>query len=389
MKIIDNKKEINEPILENHRLIDIFRQSPISIELYDNEGLLLDINQACIDLFGLKSVDDIRGFNLFSNPHISEQDLLSIRAGKPIKYELVYNFELIRSKNLYETTREGICNLECFINPTFDQDKKITGYIVHITEITERKKAEELLAKQTKELQEVNATKDKFMTIVAHDLKSPFNAIIGFSDLMLQNFDQLDHDTFLVGLKTIESASTHAYKLLENLLIWAQNQTGKSKFIPEKINIKAQITESIKLIEGVAISKKIKISVSVRKDIYVLADKNMLDSILRNLISNAIKFSFRGEKIKISVTKFETEIQISVSDKGIGISPERLHAIFEIDKYINTSGTEDEQGTGLGLILCKDFISQHNGEIWVNSTPRVGTSVSFSLPLKQHSINNN
>jgi PAS domain S-box-containing protein len=376
------KIEFKDPILETPRLIDIFRQSPISIELYDSEGILLDVNQACIDLFGLKNSDDIRGFNLFSNPHLSDHDLVDIRAGKAIKYELAYNFDFIKSKNLYETTRKGICFLECFINPTFNQNKEITGYIVHINEITERKNAEELLAKQTKELLEVNATKDKFMSIIAHDLKSPFNAIIGFSDLMLKNFDQLDQDTFLKGLQTIESASTHAYKLLENLLIWSQNQTGKSQFNPEKLNLKAQINESLKMVESAAISKKIEISVSVRKDLYVFADKNMFDSILRNLISNAIKFSFKGGRIKVSATKFETEIQISVSDKGIGISPERQSAIFEIDKYTNTSGTENELGTGLGLILCKDFIAQHKGKIWIESTPQAGTLVSFSLPLK-------
>lgn len=376
------KIEFKDPILENPRLIDIFRQSPISIELYDSEGILLDVNQACIDLFGIKNSDDIRGFNLFTNPHLSEKDLADIRVGKPIKYELAYDFESIKSKNLYKTTREGICYLECFINPTLNQNKEITGYIVHINEITERKNAEELLAKQTKELQEVNATKDKFMSIIAHDLKSPFNAIIGFTDLMLQNFDQLDQDTFLKGLKTIESASTHAYKLLENLLIWSQNQTGKSQFNPEELNLKAQINESLKMVESAAISKKIRISVSIRKDLYVFADKNMFDSILRNLISNAIKFSFKGGEIKVSATKIESEIQISVSDKGIGISSERQSAIFEIDKYTNTSGTENELGTGLGLILCKDFIALHKGKIWVESTPHVGTLVSFSLPLK-------
>lgn len=376
------KIEFKDPTLENPRLIDIFRQSPISIELYDSEGFLLEVNQSCIDLFGLRNGNDIRGFNLFSNPHLSEQDLVDIRAGKPIKYELVYNFDIIKSKKLYETTRNGICYLECYINPTLNQVNEITGYIVHITEITQRKKAEELLAKQTKELQEVNATKDKFMSIIAHDLKSPFNAIIGFSDLMIKNFDQLDHDTFLKGLKTIESASNHAYKLLENLLIWSQNQTGKIKFNPEQLNLKSQINESLETVETVAINKKIKISVAVTKDIYVLADKNMFDSILRNLISNAIKFSFKGGKIKVSANKFDTEIQITVSDKGIGISPERLSAIFEIDKYTNTSGTENELGTGLGLILCKDFIVQHKGKIWIESTPHAGTSVSFSLPLK-------
>jgi len=136
------------------------------------------------------------------------------------------------------------------------------------------------------------------------------------------------------------------------------------------------------MVESAATQKKIKISTSINKDIHVFADKNMLDSILRNLISNAIKFSFKSGKINVSATKQKTEIQISVSDQGIGISPERLSAIFRIDKHTNTTGTENELGTGLGLILCKDFIAQHNGNIWIESTPHVGTLASISLPLK-------
>lgn len=379
------KTKFQEPIHENPGLIDIFRQSPISIELYDKDGFLLDANQACIDLFGIKNIRDIIGFNLFTNPHLSEQKIADIKAGKSIKYELVYDFEAIKSLNLYQTTCNGICYLECFINPTFNQSEEISGYIVHITEISERKHVQELLAKQAKELQEVNDTKDKFMSIIAHDLKSPFNAILGFTDLMLSNFDQLDKETVLTGLKTIESASKHAYQLLENLLTWARNQIGGSQFNPEMLNLKAQVNESLSMIESAAFNKNIKISVSVSKDLYVFADKNMLDSILRNLISNAIKFSFKGGKIKISATRLENEIQISVSDKGIGISSERLSSIFRIDKHTNTTGTENELGTGLGLILCKDFIAQHKGKIWIESTQNVGTLVSFSLPINLQS----
>ena len=374
--------------LEDVRLIEIFKQSPISIELYDKNGFLLEVNQACVDLFGLSNNIEIKGFNLFSNPHLTPQGILDIKAGKPIKYELEYNFDLIREKNLYKTTRQGKCYLECFINPTVDSNKEITGYIVHINEISERKQAEMLLEKQAKELQELNATKDKFMSIIAHDLRSPFNAIIGFSDLMIKNFHQLDEETFLKGLKIIESASNHAYKLLENLLIWARNQTEKSQYSPEMLNLSQLVHEALKTIESTAVHKKISFSTSINKNLQVFADQNMLDSIIRNLVTNAIKFSFKEGKVRIKAILTENGVCISVSDKGIGISSDRLASIFEIDKHTNTNGTENELGSGLGLILCKDFVTRHNGKIWIESTLNKGTKVSFTLPLKSGTSEN-
>lgn len=381
----NERKMVN---LEDVRLIEIFKQSPISIELYDKNGFLLEVNQACVDLFGLSNNIEIKGFNLFSNPHLTPQGILDIKAGKPIKYELEYNFDLIREKNLYKTTRQGKCYLECFINPTVDSNKEITGYIVHINEISERKQAEMLLEKQAKELQELNATKDKFMSIIAHDLRSPFNAIIGFSDLMIKNFHQLDEETFLKGLKIIESASNHAYKLLENLLIWARNQTEKSQYSPEMLNLSQLVHEALKTIESTAVHKKISFSTSINKNLQVFADQNMLDSIIRNLVTNAIKFSFKEGKVRIKAILTENGVCISVSDKGIGISSERLASIFEIDKHTNTNGTENELGSGLGLILCKDFVARHNGEIWIESTLNKGTKVSFTMPLKSGTSEN-
>lgn len=259
---------------------------------------------------------------------------------------------------------------------------EINTITVHFTEISARKNAEKLLEKQSAELQESNVTKDKFLSIIAHDLKNPFNAILGFSDLMLKNFYELDDETLLKGLTTIESASKHAYKLLENLLIWSQNQTGRREFNPESLNLKTQINESLSMVESTAAKKGIHIVLNIKKSIQIFADKNMIDSILRNLISNAIKFSHKGAKIRIAATESDHEIHISVSDDGVGMSPENLSSIFKIDKHTITLGTENEQGTGLGLILCKDFITRHNGKIWVESTPGKGSVFTFSLPSK-------
>jgi signal transduction histidine kinase len=253
---------------------------------------------------------------------------------------------------------------------------------VNFTEITKRINAEKLLEKQAEELIKLNATKDKFLSIIAHDLKNPFNAIIGFSDLMIQSFDDLDNETLLQGLNTIETAAKQAYKLLENLLAWAQNQTGSSPFRPEILNLNSQLEESLKIINSSAKIKGISVVNSIKKSIHIFADKNMLDSILRNLILNAIKFSYKGGKVKISAIEKDQEIRVSVKDYGVGIQPDKQTAIFQIDKQTITLGTENEQGTGLGLILCKDFVLRHNGTIWVESIPGNGSNFIFSLPLK-------
>lgn len=373
---------LNDKKLENIRLIELFTQSPISIEIYNKEGILLDVNQACVDLFGLVNSDDIKGFNLFTNPHLTPEGLFAIKSGNPIRYELEYDFDLINEKNIYRTLHRGKRYLECFINPTFDLSNFISGYIVYITDITERKKTEIILANQARELQELNATKDKFMSIIAHDLKSPFNAIMGFSDLLIKNFDQMDLETVLKGLKIIDEASTHAHKLLDNLLLWARNQAKRNNYKPEAVNVKKQIRESVKEIESIAKNKEIKISTRrIDPKLQVVADKNMLDTIIRNLLTNAIKFSFKGNKVNLAATQTGENVLFVISDNGIGIQEKRLKELFQIDKYTNTNGTENELGTGLGLLLCKDFVERNNGTIWIESIHNKGTQAFFTIPV--------
>jgi PAS domain S-box-containing protein len=251
---------------------------------------------------------------------------------------------------------------------------------VNFTDITERKNIEIKLEEQARELREISIMKDKFMSIIAHDLKSPFNAIIGFADLIIKHLDQLDKEELLQGVTTIHNASTHIFKLLENLLTWAQNQSGKINFSPEILNLRKQILKTISTIESVAKNKSISIKMNIDNECRIFADENMFDTVIRNLVSNAIKYSFKGTEITITATETDQQVQISIADQGVGINPERLSAIFEIDKRSNTTGTDNEQGTGFGLILCKEFINRHQGKIWVESTPGVGSIFTFSLP---------
>lgn len=236
------------------------------------------------------------------------------------------------------------------------------------------------------ELEKANKTKDKFFSIIAHDLKNPFNALLGFSGLLLENHTIIDEEEREIYIKTINESSMKTYKLLENLLTWAQSQTGKIKFKTEIINISGLITETISLLEEPTWNKEIKLISNAEKDLSINADKNMIDTVIRNLVSNAIKFTPKGGVIIVKSQTITDEnnqkfAEISVKDNGVGISSEIQFKLFKITENITTRGTEEETGTGLGLILCKEFIDRHHGSIWVESDVDKGSKFVFRIPL--------
>jgi len=372
--------------VDNSKYLHIIEQSPIAIEFYDFSGQLMEANRASFDLFGVENADELNGFNLFDDPNLPPQMLADLKAGKSIRYEFEFDFDLVKEKKIYTTSRNGKCYLDCFINPINNEEQIPIGYTVYVMEITDRKKAEIQLEEKSIELYKLNTNKDKFFSIIAHDLKNPFSAIIGFSDLMLKNFNSLDDETLLKGLNTIESAAKHAYKLLENLLIWSRNQTGRIKFNPEILNLKTQIEKIIRESEGLAISKDIRLSSGIRKNYMVFADKEMIETILQNLVSNAIKFSNRGGKVRISASTNNNNVEVTVSDSGVGIVSDHLKNIFEIDTRTNTADTDNEFGTGLGLVLCKDFLIRHGGRIWAESIQGKGSRFTFTLPLYEKQV---
>lgn len=380
MKVKNKKRRLTDQNMDNKKYMNIFRQSLNATELYDANGKLVDANRASLDLFGVEKLEDLTNFNLFTEPNFPLLAITDMKAGIAGKYEFLIDFDLAKEKKLFETNKEGKYNLECCINPIMGENKVPTGYIVFTNKITDRKHAEILLEKRVKELKELNVSKDKFLSIIAHDLRNPFGAIIGFADLMLKNFTEIDDDTLHKGLKTIESAAGQAHKLLENLLIWSRNQTGMYKFTPEVINMKDRIVQAIKVAEGNASIKDIKLSSDINGNYLVYADQDMIDTVLRNLISNAIKYTRKGGKVKVSVKTNTNNVEITVADNGVGIPAEKQSEIFEIDKRTNTSGTENEEGTGLGLIICKDFLARNGGQIWVESTQEKGSKFTFSLP---------
>ncbi len=240
---------------------------------------------------------------------------------------------------------------------------------------------EKKVQQRTLELQELNATKDKFFSIIAHDLKNPFNVLIGFSDLLKQDYHQMGDEERLEIVEAMSEASEYSYKLLENLLEWSRSQTGRINYTPQLFDLKNIVTETIKLLESGAINKDIILLEAVAQNSMVFADPNMITTVIRNLVSNALKYTPNGGFVNIRSSKENNRMEITVTDSGIGIKKEDLNKLFRIDVHHSTEGTQKEQGTGLGLILCKEFVEKNDGEIWIESQPGFGSKFIFSLPI--------
>jgi two-component system, sensor histidine kinase and response regulator len=229
------------------------------------------------------------------------------------------------------------------------------------------------------ELERLNKTKDKFFSIIAHDLRNPFNAIMGFSELLCRDFNEMDDKQKLGLLELINLSSESAYNLLDNLLQWARTQTDKIKFSPEYFELSGMVKQVIDLHGIIAEKKQITLESAIPDSTRVFADKNMIHTVIRNLISNAIKFSHKGGRVFISSFENGAMTEVVIRDQGIGMSRENLSMLFRIDTYYSTSGTSGESGTGLGLIICKEFVEKNQGRIRASSKPGEGTAISFTL----------
>lgn len=236
------------------------------------------------------------------------------------------------------------------------------------------------LIESNKKLQKLNADKNLFLSILAHDLKGPLTSIIGLSDLLKEYTSSLDTEKIEFFAKNINEVAKSTNGLLDDLLMWSISQQGKLSFETKKIELKSICNHTIDYLKSQAEKKNIEIILYDPKNIVLWADENMLKSVFRNLVSNAIKFSNNGSIIEISAEKKLSNIQVTISDQGVGISPDTLKKLFDISQVTSSKGTLGEKGSGFGLILCKEFIEKHNGQIWVESEVGKGSSFKFTIP---------
>ena len=270
-----------------------------------------------------------------------------------------------------------------FGRPFYDLDDSFLGYIGSCYDITNEKIYQLNILDNNQKLEELNATQNKFFSIIAHDLRSPFSGLIGISDIMAKGIESLS----LLELKEmaviLNQVSNSTFKLLTDLLEWSRVQIGQMPFNSQNHNIKDIIEKEIELLNRMAQEKKISIDFSKVEDIICVLDSNMFASVVRNLIGNAIKFTYEYGRIEITSLQTESKVILSVTDNGIGISKENIEKLFKIDSHLTTIGTANEKGTGLGLILCKEYVEKHGGKISVKSELGKGSTFYFTLPINR------
>ncbi len=337
-------------------------------------------------IYNSPSCERITGYK----PHAFEKnpDLLEQIIHKEDISRYVNHKEFVMKNHISEeidfriTKKNGeICWINHVCKTVYNENGQNIGIRGSNRDITIRKNDETKIQQLNKKLIEINEDKDRFISIIAHDLKSPFNSILGFLNLLSKNIHKYDIDKIENQINIINISAKKTFNLLEDILMWASAQSGKLPFNPENLNLYEVCNELLQILNPIAQFKNVNISCVIPQHVYVRADKNMINTVLRNLISNAIKFTNENGNINIFTENSNSFIIINVIDNGIGIEPEMLNKLFDNSHFKTKDGTYGEKGTGFGLHLCKEFIEKHGGKIWVESKVNIGSNFKFTLPL--------
>ena len=345
---------------------------PTGIAIFQNNKITF-VNPAGVKIFGASKVDELVG----------KPDIQFIHPDSKNDFRIKMN--LMTDGRSLDTFEEKCIRLD---GSVFDAEitaiktvyEGTSAFQLIVNDITQRKKADQALYENQLKLNELIATKDKFFSIIAHDLRSPFNSILGLLDLLHAQYDAFNDSERKDYIRLIAENTGTTLSLLENLLVWANTQRGRIVYQP----VKQKLSSILNLVKDTFISalnlKTIKLNILVPEEAEIFADTNMLTTILQNLISNAIKYSNPGGTITITAEHLNDAVKVTISDTGTGMKEETRTKLFSLVKEVSMPGTANEKGSGLGLILCKDFIEKHHGKIEVRSEPGKGSQFIFTIP---------
>ncbi len=383
---ITKRKEIENDLDTYKTIIDSsFEQTSVPMMLYKVPGnSLVIINTAAKEFFGITEEKEYLGVAYEKMERTwqefdSDANVLNANI-RPIA--LAFKGIQTKSKEIFIIRKDGIKKWSLVTSgPIYNKAGKLIATFMVFPEITKLKEIEEKLRRNAEELITLNSSKDKFFSILAHDLRSPFQALLGISEILSNDIESLTQAEIMKFSGELFKAIKNQYEFLTHILEWARIQTNKIEFNPSRINLYETILKTFNLMKYTAEGKQITLNANVDKSLFVKADENMLISILQNLVGNAVKFSKNSGSINVYGTRVNNYYELSVSDNGVGIDEESLGRLFNFDTMFSKKGTAGEKGSGLGLLICKEMIEKHGGKIWVQSKMGYGTKFTFSLPI--------
>ena len=372
---ITERKRLDDVDHENERIYkELFEKAPVGYHELNSEGRIIRINHTELDMFGYTEEEMVGQYvwKFVSDEEKSRQRVLEKLKGilpPSIGAELVYR-------------RKDLTTFPASVEDVIlrDANNNVIGIRTTVQDITNRKNAEQEIQRLNEQLLKSNAEKDKFFSIIAHDLKSPFHGFLGLTQEIIKNANNISIKELIKLGNTMYQAADNLFKLLQNLLEWAQLHSGSISVEPKDILLRNMIVGNIEMIKNRADQKEISIINKVTEPIQAHADEKMINSVLLNLLLNAVKFTHQSGKITVRAKETEDQmIEISVKDTGVGIPKSLVKKIFNVGEKTGRKGTEGELSIGLGLLLCKEFIEKNNGRIWVESEEGAGSTFYFTL----------
>jgi len=373
--ISEYQKVMGKLNYERYLMNALINNIPIHIYIKDCESRFIMVDKGSAQSFGLNDPEQVVGktdFDFFSHEHAQqayEDEQLIIRTGVPINKE---------EKETWTDRPDTWVSTSKL--PLYDKDEKIIGTFGISMDITELKQKEEKIITTNKELEKLNSEKDKLFSIIAHDLRSPLHGLLGITEIMATDIHGISSEEITNYSRSIHELAVNLYSLLENLLEWAQFQKGSLAFMPKALNLSDIFSQSIDSTKQRAIQKEIIILNEIPETLKIYADEKMINSILRNLLSNSVKFTRKNGKVVGKAREIEEGmVEISVTDTGVGIPGNTMAKLFKLGEKVGSKGTDNELSTGLGLVLCKEFVEKHGGRIWVESKESIGSTFYFTL----------
>jgi PAS domain S-box-containing protein len=374
---ITERMRIEEALVREHYLMQMLMDNlPDAIYFKDLESRFVRVSKSLASLFGFNNPDQAIGksdFDFFLEEHSQQtydDEQTIIRTGKPLNIE--------EKETFHDRPDRWVSSIKM---PLCDKEGKIIGTFGISRDITKQKASREEIELKSEELQKLNTEKDKFFSIIAHDLRSPLSSFIGFTQLMVEELPSMELADLQEMAVSMKKSASNLYRLLENLLEWARMQRGLISFNPGAVHLHSLVSESIEMMAESIKNKGIEIELYISAETRVIADANMLQTIFRNLISNAVKFTPAGGKVSLlAKTSGNKNIEISVRDSGIGMNQDLIDQLFQLNVETSRRGTGGEPSSGLGLLLCREFIEKLGGRLWVESEEGKGSEFRFTLP---------